>query len=380
MDHDSLRILCISYEYPPIGGGGATVCKQIAETLVRNGHKVDVVTSGIPDLPEKEVIDGVAVHRVPCIRRNTNHATAAELATQVLPSIRKSNELISDSRPDLIHCHFIVPSGLVAWRVGTRWKVPYILTAHGSDVAGYNPERFEAMHTLIRPVWRRIVNGAAAVTAPSQFLIDLIQKVETRNVELIPNGFKLPELPDLERKRQILMVSRIVERKGLQHLIEALSGMQTDWKLVVAGDGPYLATARAQADRLNLDVEFLGMVDRDRLAELYASSSVFAFPSMRENFPMVVLEAMAAGCAVVTTDADGCREAAGDAAMFCRAGDAEDLRRVLTRLVENEEERDKLRDRALARAKKFSIGEITADYEKLFAAVAQGSGTQRDGG
>jgi len=59
-----LRILSLSYEYPPIGGGGAPMCEGLSEALAAAGHEVDVVTSGLKDLPELEERRGVRIHRV----------------------------------------------------------------------------------------------------------------------------------------------------------------------------------------------------------------------------------------------------------------------------------------------------------------------------
>ena len=62
-----MNILCLNYEYPPIGGGGGAACKDLAEKLVRFGHRVDVVTSAFSGLPTREIRDGVHIHRVRCV-------------------------------------------------------------------------------------------------------------------------------------------------------------------------------------------------------------------------------------------------------------------------------------------------------------------------
>ena len=93
---------------------------------------------------------------------------------------------------------------------------------------------------------------------------------------------------------KVLAVARLVERKGIAHLIDALASLGTDAEYVIAGDGPQRAMLEARARALGLSVAFLGQVDRDRLGSLYASSSIFVLPSARENFPMVLLEAMSA--------------------------------------------------------------------------------------
>jgi glycosyltransferase involved in cell wall biosynthesis len=365
-----MRILTICYEYPPIGGGGGVVCQGVAQALVGAGHEVHVVTSGMRDLAAYEEDRGVHVHRVPCVRRVRFHATAAELATQILPSYRKALELIRRQPFDLVHCHFVIPSGVVAYLLRRRTGLPYVLTAHGSDVPGYNPERFELMHRVLAPFWRRIIGRSAAITAPSRFLQELIGRRLATPVEVIPNSFEAPTVPDLPRRDRILVVTRMVERKGVQHLVQAMAGLETDWELVIAGDGPYLPTVRQMAEERGVKASFLGFVGRDRLPELYASAKVFVFPSMQENFPMVLLEAMNAGCAVVTSTVPGCAEVAGDAALLVEPGDVDGLRQALQRLLAGDGTVEALARRSLARAACFAPEIILRQYETLFRRAA----------
>src|SRR5690606_17830487 len=118
----------------------------------------------------------------------------------------------------------------------------------------------------------------------------------------------------MARKRnRILVVTRMFPRKGVQHFVEALAGLQHDWEVVIAGDGPYLPQLKSQAKRMGLNVNFVGFVQGDTLAARRATSLIFVFPPLQENLPTVLLEAMEAGCAIITTRSDGCAEVTGDA-------------------------------------------------------------------
>ena len=169
-----MKILSLTYEYPPIGGGGSNVAAAVNEELVRMGDDVTVLTSGMKALPAEETVEGVVVHRTACVRRHRHYTTAAELLTTLLPTYRRGAQLIRAIKPDVIHTHFILPSGPLARALSERFNVPYVLTAHGSDVPGYNPDRFGLMHQMLKPAWRRIVEGASSVTSPSRFLAGLI--------------------------------------------------------------------------------------------------------------------------------------------------------------------------------------------------------------
>jgi glycosyltransferase involved in cell wall biosynthesis len=327
-----MRILCICYEYPPIGGGGATVCRQLNEAFVAAGHEVHLVTSGMRDLPRFNIENGVRVHRVPCLRRHRHYSTAIELATHILPTYIRARRLATEVNFDCIHCHFIVPSGFVAYWLAHSTGLPYFLTAHGSDVPGYNPDRFDRLHRIIRPVWQRILTNARCTVTSSIFLKRLINARIPLGIEIIPNSLDTVVEQTTQKRDRILIATRMVERKGVQDFIRAATGMQPPWEIYVVGDGPYLPEIKALAKQYSVPATFLGFVPRDELRQLYRSARVFVFPSHQENFPMVLLEAMAAECAIVTTSAPGCLEVVGDAALVYAPGDVEALRAALKKL------------------------------------------------
>ena len=133
----------------------------------------------------------------------------------------------------------ILPSGLIAWALSRRFGVPYVITAHGSDVPGYNPDRFRLLHRLLRPVWLRILRGAALATSPSRFLARLMYHEGCRvPIAIVANGHWPQQRFGETRRNRILVVARMFPRKGVQYFIDAVSGMGSDWELIIAGDGP----------------------------------------------------------------------------------------------------------------------------------------------
>ena len=366
-----MRILVICYEYPPVGGGGATFCEACCEALVQSGHEVDVVTSGMADLPTFEQRNGVDIHRVRCFRRHRYYATSPELLTQVYPSYRKALELQLTQPYDVCHCHFVVPSGLTAYMLQKKTGLPYVLTAHGSDIPGYNPDRFSCLHRLIRPAWTRIMRASDAVTTPSRFLRGLINRQIDIPVQVVPCGFDPISRDGVVRRNRLLVASRVVERKGIQFLIRALEQIDTDWEICVAGDGPYLPEVKKLAAELSVRVNFLGFIPRDKLIRLYESARVFVFPSIQENFPLVLLEAMAGGCAIVTTSAPGCAEVVGDAAVKVKPGCPNALREAVSRLLTDGREIERLGKLGAERIADLAWCRIIERYEAVFRGVAE---------
>ena len=153
---------------------------------------------------------------------------------------------------------------------------------------------------------------------------------------VIPNGIDPARFaPDRPKQPRILAVARMLERKGVQYLIQALAGLHAPFALHVVGDGPYLPALRDLARRCGVHVVFHGAVANDSplLRELYETSRIFALPSTMENFPVVLLEAMAAGAAIVTTAGTGCAEVVGDGALLVPVGDVDATRQALARLM-----------------------------------------------
>jgi glycosyltransferase involved in cell wall biosynthesis len=362
-----MRILTICHEYPPVGGGGATACEILAETLALNGHEVDVLCAAMPGDAASELRRGVQLHRAVGWRRRRHYSTAAELATWIPPAHRLGRRLGRQAPYDVIHCHFIVPGGIVAAPLARRLGLPLVLTAHGSDVPGYNPDRFALTHRLIAPAWSHVVRAASAVTVASSHLAMLIGRVTDRRIEIIPNAFEPQLAPPLEgRADRMLVATRLVERKGVQSLLAAMAGAPIGPELVIAGDGPCRGPLEDLARQLGLAARFLGFVPRGELSRHYAAARVFVFPSTEENFPMVLLEAMAHGCAVVTTSAPGCVEVVGDAALIVPPGDVGALRAALLRLANEPGLAVDLARRGIERVRRFSPAAVAGEFERLF--------------
>lgn len=366
-----MRILSITYEYPPIGGGGSVVAAALNEAFVAEGDTVEVVTSAMEGLEREGEVGGVGIHRTACLRKVRHYTTTPEMLTTLWPAYRRAAELIERGRPDILHTHFVFPSGVIAWLLSRRYGIPYVVTAHGSDIPHYNPDRFRRLHILLRPFWRRIVRDAALVVSPSEFLAGLIRRQIDVPISVIPNGFASAWQTPRPKRNLVLVVSRLFPRKGVQYFLEAVKELGGDWEFVVAGDGPYLDALRRQAARLDAPVRFVGFVEKPALYELYQEARILVFPSLRDNFPMVLLEAMEAGCAVITTDAEGCAEVVGNAGIVVESGNSLQINIALRKLMAEPALCTEYSCRARERVELFRWPIIGARYRQAFRSVLQ---------
>ena len=196
--------------------------------------------------------------------------------------------------------------------------------------------------------------------------------IATERIRVVPHGVRFPVGGRVAREKIILHVGAIQKRKNILRLVEAFENTGADWRLVLAGSAGYGSEeilGRIAASPRRSDVEVLGYVSGAGLADLYGRASVFAFPSLDEGFGMPVLEAMASGVPVLTSNRSALPEVAGDAALLVDPVDTEAITSALRRLTEDETLRDELIERGLRRAAGFtweeSVRKTWAVYEEL---------------
>lgn len=315
-----MNILVLNYEYPPLGGGAAPVSKGLSDGMAEAGHKVTVLTMGFPGLPAEEEDHGVRIIRLKCLRKHAHSCMPWEQFSYIVSAIAFLREHLKTYQYDVCHAHFVVPTGPVACWLRQYAGIPYILTAHGSDVEGHNKRTYiRVLHLFLRPFWKQAVGSASAVTAPTAYLIGLMRKhYKGDKYVLIPNGIDIEKYrsdPGKKEKR-ILLMGRLQKSKGFQTVLKAVSRIPWEcwgtWHVDILGDGPYRADLEKMAGDLHIRerVTFHGWIDNGspEQMEFIKKSAVFVSASQFENCPLTVLEAVAAGCCPLLSDIEGHRQ------------------------------------------------------------------------
>lgn len=341
-----MKILVLNYEFPPIGGGAAPVSRDIAIKLKERGHEVTVVTMGFQDLPLCETIEGVKIHRVKCWRSKKSSCMPWEQYTYILAAKKILKKHLETYNYDICHVHFVIPTGVVGKWLRKKYRIPYIITAHGSDVEGYNQKTYmKVMHVLLRPFWRNIVRQSEGVIAPSRYLLGLMQKeLSSGNYPLIPNGLDVDTYTKLhkpvnKKEPRILLMGRMQKAKNMQTVLKALSLVDLkEWKVDILGDGPYKEELQSLVRELKLEdkVVFHGWINNHSSEQMafLEKAAIYITASHFENCPMAVLETIAAGCYPLLSDIPAHRQFIVDDKYFFPMDDCNELAKRIQTLID----------------------------------------------
>jgi glycosyltransferase involved in cell wall biosynthesis len=293
----------------------ATFC--LAEALANLGHQVHVLTSGRMCDPSIERCNGFTVYRAFSLRKGVHDCGLRGAATYMGFAWPKLSMLIRNGRYDIFHYFFSLPTGFLTLLPGGCLSRPYIISLRGSDVPGYDPfnTKLAFLHKLLKPITKRIWRGAKAVVAVTNSLKKVaLETASDVPMEVIPNGvdsdlFKSLNVNHKDRSCfNLICVSRLVERKGIDHILSAMAGLRSEnIKLSIVGRGNYENILKRRCHELSLNsiVEFKGFCPREKLPALYAQGDAFILTSRSEAFGNVFAEAMSCGLPVIGADVGG---------------------------------------------------------------------------
>lgn len=319
-------VLVLSSTYPrwakdPEPGFVHELSKRLTECF-----EVHVLSPHAPGCVTQETLDGVEVHRfryAPSrletlvqnggIINNLKHQPWKWLLLPpfFLASLASSWSLSRRLKPTAIHAHWIIPQGLVyvGLHFFLRKPVPMLLTIHGGDL-------FALRSPLMTWLKRRVIRQASTITVVSQAMMaDLIPLgARSGQVHVVPMGVDFdvfaPASSCPRNRHEILFVGRLVDKKGVHHLLHAMPlvlSQVPQAHLSIVGHGPEENRLRALANNLGIgdQIRFLGALPQAELPGLYQRAALFVAPFVeassgdREGLGLVTVEAIACGCPVI---------------------------------------------------------------------------------
>lgn len=369
---------------------------ELLRRLRAAGHEVEVFTSAYKGSGD-HVFAGIPVHRFRYFPRRWENLTHEETAPdrmrrsllyRLMPLCFVAAGMLAIWRLcrrrsyDVIHVHWPLPLALFGWAAQRARPAPVVTTFYGVELR-WVKSTLRVLRRLI--VWA--ARRSARVVAISSYTASELRELVDVPVEVIPYAAAAapPALPAgavpaprAGHRPTILFVGRLVERKGVAHLIAALAGLQTAGaRLVVVGDGPERPRLESLAHETGVAgrVEFRGRVPDAELRRAYAEADVVALPAVHdargdtEGLGVVLLEAMQYGVPVVASRAGGIvdiveHDATG---LLVPAGDAAALVTALDRVLGDPGLARRLGEAGRRRVvERFDWDAIVARYEAVY--------------
>ncbi|MFN8698616.1 MAG: N-acetyl-alpha-D-glucosaminyl L-malate synthase BshA [Flavobacteriales bacterium] len=366
--------------YPTFGGSGV-VATELGKALAEKGHEIHFITYSQP------VRLGGARKNIRYHEVNVSDYPLFLYPPYELVLASKMVDVAKYEKLDLLHVHYAIPhasAAITAKQVLAEEgiHVPVVTTLHGTDITLLGKD------ASFEPVISFAINKSDAVTAVSQSLrLDTYKLFGiNREIEVIPNFIHLGKTDmrgqeDLRSEyaeadeRILVHISNFRPVKRIHEVVEIFAGIrkQVKSKLVMVGDGPERSRAEQFCREHHLcdEVVFLGNVKNPM--EILSIADLFILPSESESFGLSALEAMAHGVPVISTNTGGLPEVNrhGVTGMMSNVGDVEDMIKNSVYLLGDMTRLERFRQKALDRAKEFSMERILPMYEQVYNQVLQ---------
>ena len=379
MKDEHLRILVLNYEYPPLGGGGGRFTADLCRQLAQMGHDIRVQTGYGRGLPRVETEDGVTIYRNSLPRRARHTCSVREMGLFLLGALVPALRQARVWRPQVLHVHFAVPTGVLGFLIHFITGIPYVLSAQLGDIPGGIPIQTDQLFKCLKPFTVPIWRAAAWVTVPSSQMRALAQQsYPGLPMEVVYNGVNLagqPLSPAAPHKPvRLIFAGRFSPQKNLPGLIQGLKQVKDlAWRLEMLGDGPLMSAVKKEVEvsALKPRVNFHGWVSPEQVAATMSQGDILLLPSLAEGMPLVGVQALAAGLAIVGTDIGGIAEVVrpGINGFTFPPHDTRGLAQALRTLLTTDGLLARMKAESRRLAGLFDIKKIGLRFENIFETV-----------
>ncbi|KQC13765.1 MAG: hypothetical protein APR63_07460 [Desulfuromonas sp. SDB] len=316
-----MNICHITHNYPRFPGDHAgffieDLTKGLAGHLSAGKNKISVITPHQQGLPTCQNYCGIDIHRVK-YARHENIAYTGKMHhflmnpvywNQFIGLFEKTYLKIKEiaDQFDILHFHWIVPSGIIGYFIQHPCK---IISIHGTDLRIMEKYPFNLL-------MKKILIRYNTVIPVSTYLKKILEAhTDKLNIEVLPiignlDNFISSPSSQISQPLQLITVSRLSKQKNLSVVLQAVkllhdSGVQVNY--TIAGDGEYKNNLIEQTNKLGISdlVKFTGMISHNLIPELLKGFDIFVLPSLNEGFGLSVLEARLSGKLVIGSNSGG---------------------------------------------------------------------------
>lgn len=338
------------------------------------GYEVNVISLN------KGEIEGVNVYSFSFdVKENKNKNAIKKI--EYLKVIKEIKKIINNIKPDLLHAHYASSYGLIGSLINYK---PYIISAWGTDIYEFPKNGF-----IQKKIIKYNLKKADYLFSTSIAMADEMKKYTDKEIKVTPFGidmekYKINESIRNKKKERdykvIGTIKTLEKRYGIEYLIKAFSIVKKNYNkgkiyLKIAGDGSQLELLKDLVKELELEenVEFLGRINQEIVADTFNSFDISVFPSLKESFGVSALESQACGVPVIVTNVGGHPETVinGESGLIVEPKDEKELADAILSLIDSNDNLEKmgLIGRKYVKEKyelNKTFGEIEKIYKKIF--------------
>ena len=372
-------------------GGTPKVVFELCRELVRKGHNVTVYTTDVFNKNSRQStncieaeVEGIKIKYFKNISNSLSFNQKFFISPAISKALKKNLKQF-----DMVHLHEFRPlQNAAAYKYLTKYKIPYVLSAHGSVLRLMGKEFLKMLFD--KSIGFKILKSAKRVIAVSNIEVEQYIKmgVERDRISLIPNGINISEFENADKvkgnfrrayklsdKKILLFIGRLNAIKGIDFLLNTFAILTKDIKdtiLVIAGpDDGYKSEIESRINLLKINDKVLlidGLYGEDKISAM-KDADMFIYPSRHEIFGIAPLEALICGTPVIVTENCGCadflREANGG--IVVKYQDISGLLDSIQNILDKKEEAKKLASNGMELVQRqFNWNEITKDMIKLY--------------
>ncbi len=276
--------------------------------------------------------------------------------------------------------------GVAPYRALRDAKKPCVVTVHGA--APLSLRIWENYTNLINAIYGKLYlmresfrwkgfrhKLSAVITVSCYARMEIEDKLSLKGKRIVSiyHGINHhifnPDHSSSKSESYLLHISAYQPKKNLERIFEAYNLISMSDKPLLLNIVPGYSQKKNIVNKISV---INSTMDQNQLAHYYRRALGFVFPSLHETFGMPILEAMACGCPVITSNTTACPEIAGDAALLVNPRSVEDIAAAMHRLITDKELRETLREKGLKRASTFTWQKSAEEHLRVFEDVLRG--------
>lgn len=383
----------MNYEFPAENGGVENTCFFLLREYAKNPElQIDFVTASIDgQYHQLKFGDNIDIHRLPLGKglENAEVQTRKNLALFAKNAYAFSKRLAEQNSYDLLQANSLSAVGKTAWKLGRKFKLPYVVILDENDIATYG--RKNGISEKITSFYlQKALLGSAFVIANTQALKDAMLNLETKKeILIVRNGVDVDQYFPNQAARNpnlftIVCASQITPMQGVRFLIQAfrlLSVRFDQLRLLVVGDGNERKSLEDLVRALGIKdkVEFTGEVATEKMLACYHKANVVVSPALENRTDNGVLEALACGLPLIATANHDTKEILtdGENVLFVATKDSNQLAEKIEKLILDEKLTSEIAKNGLLLAQQFSWANIAKQYLNVYLETKNRNTIQR---